>query len=519
MKWIFGIFLSFACVLFCEEHGHTINFKNVPIEEFIRYVSKVARVNFVFDEELLDFDVSVVSGKPVTAENIVHALESILEKREIKLIEKRGYYHLIRMSKEELDFLRSAHTLDDTKLSKLAGATTQPSDFFIYKLKFHQGSEILETLKGIAAQMGSDESKAAIVESIKTLQWVKGTNSLLYSGPGYRELKKLINTLDVAQKQVFIEVLVIETSVRDGLEFGLEWGSSGKYRNKLGYGFGNFRPTPNKSSFAKSIQGVSPSSPPSGELIPLGRGFDFGVIGDIILHNGLTFFNLGALVSALQSDGKATIILNQKIITQDNKTSDIFVGDNIPFAGSVVETIGASQQTTSNIEYRDVGVSLKITPMLGDDDIITLDIKEEISEAREDLRELNTQLSGIKTSKTNMVTRAHVPNEHFLVLSGMVRNQKVKRKTGIPCLGGLPVIGALFSKTKTEVDKRNVIIFVRPQIIDTAERYKQITQNQEEKLWKSDPSIEAALPNFTPPPEQISHETGQPPKKSSSQKP
>src|SRR6185295_19921273 len=104
-------------------------------------------------------------------------------------------------------------------------------------------------------------------------------------------------------------------------------------------------------------------------------------IGDLIFHKGKSFVSLASLVSALQADGEASIVLNQKIITQDNKNSKIFVGDNIPFTGSVVTTVGASQQSTANVEYRDIGVNLSITPKLGEGDVITLDLNEEITEA------------------------------------------------------------------------------------------------------------------------------------------
>ena len=122
-----------------------------------------------------------------------------------------------------------------------------------------------------------------------------------------------------------------------------------------------------------------------------------GVIGDLIFHKGRSFVSLASLVSALQADGEASIVLNQKIITQDNKNSKIFVGDNIPFTGSVVTTVGASQQSTANVEYRDIGVNLSITPRLGDDDVITLDLNEEITEAHP--ADNHQPSAGIKTTR------------------------------------------------------------------------------------------------------------------------
>jgi type III secretion protein C len=208
----------------------------------------------------------------------------------------------------------------------------------------------------------------------------------------------------------------------------------------------------------------------------MGGGFDMGVIGDLIFHKGKSFVSLASLVSALQADGDASIVLNQKIITQDNKNSKIFVGDNIPFTGSVVTTVGASQQSTANVEYRDIGVNLSITPRLGDDDVITLDLNEEITEAHP--TDINSQAGGIKTTKTNMMTHVHVPDKHFLVLSGMARNTRSQHKAGLPCLGGLPFIGAAFAKKENLDTKRNIIIFVRPHIIRSMDDYRKLTQQE-----------------------------------------
>ena len=158
------------------------------------------------------------------------------------------------------------------------------------------------------------------------------------------------------------------------------------------------------------------------------------------------------------------------------------MGDNIAFTGSVVETIGASQQTSSNIEYRDVGVKLNITPLLGDEDIITLEITEEITDVIPNLMQVASSANGINTTKTDMATQVHVPDQSFLVLSGMIRNTKRQRKSGIPCLGGLPFIGAAFSKTEVDDEKRNVIVFVRPQIIHSDATYRNITAYQENQF-------------------------------------
>lgn len=457
-----------------EESTHSIHFVDVPMTELIRYVGRISGVSFIFDNKAIEFNVTFSTGKPMTSQHVLQALIQMLRMRGFSVEGREHYYVIHKAESGQPAFSDKFSDADVVLPGKSAGY-----QFFLYKLKYHQGSEIEESIKKIAADLQSKpESPKKLLSAIQSMQWVKATNSLLCSGDEetLADLRRLVDSLDVALRQVFIEVLVVETDLRQAMEFGLEWALGGKVGN-IGFGAGNFAEA---GAFAHTLKGINAVNPPTGlGQIPLGRGFDMGVIGDIILHKGKSYLSLGSLVSALQLDGESTIVLNQKIITQDNKNSTIFVGDNIPYTGSVVQTVGQSQQTTSNIEYRDIGVSLSITPMLGEDNIVTMDLNEEITESVMDKQSINAGVNGIRTTKTNMVTHVHVPDKHFLVLSGMVRNAKANHKTGLPCLGGLPVIGALFSKTKKQDEKRNVMIFVRPHIIHSFEDYKRLTQSQE----------------------------------------
>jgi type III secretion protein C len=485
----FFLLVVSICKAESVEQGHQISFNDVPVIEFIRYVSKISQVNFLFDHKELGFNVTISSGRQMNSEQVVQALIQMLRMQGFAVSEQGTYFVIHRCTPDEIK--SGVHLQQSmTKLpfealiaGDLPSLPASAFEFATYKLRYHQGDEIEGALKRIAADLNNRKDKPLkLIEAIQTIQWVKATNSLFFSGDQdtVLALDKLIKTLDIPRRQVFIEVLVVETDARKSTDFGLQWIGGGKYKNRIAFGAGNF-PHKGNSGLAQTAQEVNSGGLLSGlSQIPLGRGFDLGIIGDIILHKGKTFLTLGSLVSALQQDGDTTIILNQKIITQDNKNSKLFVGDNIPFTGSIVSTVGQGQQTTANIEYRDVGVSLSITPMLGEDDVITLDIHQEITEAVDDPQTSNVDVEGIRTSKTNMATLAHVPDNHFLVLSGMARNARSYHKTGIPCLGGIPVLGLAFSKNRRQLEKRNVTIFVRPQIIDNFEQYENISEKQED---------------------------------------
>jgi type II secretory pathway component GspD/PulD (secretin) len=392
---------------------------------------------------------------------------------------------------------------------------SQDLSFLIYKLKYHQGSEIEDALKKIAMDLSKKQPEGSpkndLAQSIESVQWIQVTNSLLGTGTpkSLSKLKNLIENIDTPLSQIFIEVLVIETDITHSLDFGLRWGSQGNYLNKLGYSTGAFpqfaetssTTTDPLNSFNSTLQKVNASTTPTGSSIPFSTGFGLGVIGDLIYHKGKSYTALGSLIDAIRQDGDTTIVLSQKVITQDNKPATIFVGDNIPFTGSTVQNAGSNATVVSaNLEYKDIGVSLNLTPRVGDNGLITISIDQEITE---DLSSsgnnstastgsssasggsiTNPNVFGITTSKTSMQTQATVPDRHFLVFSGMMRNTKVKQRTGIPCLGGLPIIGAAFSDTNTQIEKHNLIIFVRPEIITTFRVYKDITEKQED-LFRS----------------------------------
>lgn len=377
--------------------------------------------------------------------------------------------------------------------------------FLNYKLNFHTGSDIQLALKQIGEelQMSKNSKNEALINSISSVQWIRVTNSLIATGDPQTlsKLKEILATIDIPLKQVFIEVLVIETTAFNSTDIGLRWSGLTNYKGRFA-GIGSNSPrvdATNNISALQRVQGVDGGSKSAGSSNagvnavngPSPNIFDsvsagqLGIIGDIIFHGGKSYLTLASLLTALQEEGRTTVTLNQKILAQDSRMSQIFVGSNIPFTGSIITTSGISQTTNANLEYRNIGVSLNITPNIGDNGIITLEIDEEITEEENQGTssggDVNTQaVNGIRTSKTSMQTRVHVPDKAFVVLSGQIRNQKTKAKSGLPCLGGLPVIGAAFTQNTTDERNADVIIFIRPEIIQTSEQWKEVSEQQED---------------------------------------
>lgn len=443
----------------------TVNFPEICMSEFIRFVSKITKKNFIYQEEALNFSIAFVSGRAFSANGILQAMQDILEKKGLGLVEREDYFLIEKLG---------IHIREENGLNNLTASLQLPysSDlqnklqFVVYKLKYHEGDEILVTMK----QMISNPEllNKPLAQTIESMQFNKNTNSISFFGTNtsIKEAQNLLSTLDAALKQVFIEILVLETNVCDALDFGVEWSLKSSNPEYLDLSMNTMLAGKPTYWAYNHERGTRTSRNP-------GINLDLGIIGNRILHKNNYFPTLSALVSALQRDNNSTIVLNQKIITQDNKSSRIFVGDTIPFNGSTVQVTGIGQQITTNIDYKDIGVTLSIKPLLGDGDIITIELSEEITDA---IDESPSSYRGIRTTKTNMITSTHVPDQHFLLLSGSNRTVQKKSMRKVPCLGAIPLLGKLFSTESTEKDKRSTLIFIRPQVIHSFEQYRNITK-------------------------------------------
>lgn len=372
--------------------------------------------------------------------------------------------------------------------------------FLLYKLQHHQGQEIMKALQNIGglyrsfAKNGDQDSSHLdqdLIDTISSMQWLSMTNSILCSGSANAldKIQALITKLDVPLQQVFLEVLVINTSLTESLNFGIRWGGAGNLSGKAISSMGLFpsvsSDTNAMNSFGATIQGAGSKALPP--LTSFGTGgFDFGVIGDVISHGAKTYLTLGSLANALQTDSNSAIILNPKIIAQDNQQAHIFSGSNRPFSVATFTQTNSNNTSasTATSDYRDIGFDMKITPVIGTNEIITLIIDQDFSElespggpAADDTSTANNTVT-----KQTTTTRVHVPNNHFVALSGMLRDTRQRSRVGIPCLGGLPVIGAAFANTNKNNQKTNTIIFIRPQVVNSQQQLTDMTDRIEDQF-------------------------------------
>lgn len=357
--------------------------------------------------------------------------------------------------------------------------------FFIYKLKYRRGDQIDISLRKIAnSLMTTGIANIDLVSAINSVQWIESSNSLIFTGtvPALEKIKDLILEVDTPLHQVYIEMLILDTTLDDSLQYGVDWGVLFGGGNTSGGETFLTRPDGRliTNALEKNINVV-----PNAEPLLRGEGFNLGIIGKHLTHNGMHFSTITALVRALHNNTKAHIILNPRILTEDNVTAEIFVGETDRYkTQSISNDFG--NVITNNFQFIDVGTTLRVTPLIGNNGIITLDvIEEDTSPAPQaNVTSADTDRTDVNLvpvlHKNRSTTRLHVPNGFFVIMSGLIHTRESNFKNEIPCLGMIPLIGGAGKFKKCEDRKRNLMIFIRPVIVDTEYELECITKRQQD---------------------------------------
>ena len=366
----------------------------------------------------------------------------------------------------------------------------ESTKFLIQKLQYRKCAEVAHALKSIAqsirsgTQLSTGQSDANspqtdLIITLNSISTLEENNSLVFSGTSQTlaKVKELILQVDIPVRQVFIEALVLDTTIQNALNFGVEWGAKLQRHNaavQLGFVDVN-------SNVPSALNEVTATSPNPMNPLPLETGFSAGSIGRRIKFNGTGFVSLAALINALRADTETNIIMNPKITTEHNVPAEVFVGAQIGIKGQSVSNNNGNILTT-NFETRATGITLKVTPLISAYENVTLILEQKISSANSVQVAAQGQANAppATINETRTTTRVHLPSGYFLVISGMINEQKTKTKNQIPCLGALPFLGNLFANSSDTNNNRNLMIFIRPVIIDTEIDIEEITKKEQQ---------------------------------------
>jgi len=297
------------------------------------------------------------------------------------------------------------------------------------------------------------------------------TNSLIITAPEplYRQVRAMIDQLDTRRAQVYIESLIVEVGGDNAAEFGIQWqGISGQKGDKNILGAGtNFGTGSNilniSAAVAQGREGIG-----SVDLASLG-GLNIGVLRDF---GG--FYGVAAIARLLQTQTNTNIMSTPNLITVDNEEAKIVVGRNVPFiTGQFTSTGTGTTNPFQTIERKDVGITLRIKPQIGEGGTVRLQIFQESSDVI--TQATGTGNTGPTTSKRSIESNVIVDDGAILVLGGLIEDRFEDNNSKVPLLGDIPVVGALFRSESRTKRRTNLLVFLRPIVMRTPEDASKLT--------------------------------------------
>lgn len=330
-------------------------------------------------------------------------------------------------------------------------ATTQ-----VFYLRYAKAAEMATLLQALASETAvtKPETAQASISRKVVIQAHESTNALVVAGnpDQLREMRLLVDQLDIRRAQVLVEAIIVEISDTQAREMGVQWLMVDQNSGSIPLASGNF--TGNKG--LGSLAAGAASGGEEGALSALAnlQGITAGV--GRISKSGISF---GVLLNALQSNTNFNILSTPSILTLDNAEASILVGQEVPFVtGSTAGDNNTNPFTT--IQRKEVGVRLQITPQINDGNSVRLEILQEVSNIEESVK-----ASDIITNKREIKTTVMADNNDIIVLGGLIREDETETVRKVPLLGDIPFIGFLFRSTSISREKRNLMVFIKPQIL------------------------------------------------------
>ena len=311
------------------------------------------------------------------------------------------------------------------------------------------------------------------------IQADEATNSLIINASDtvYNNLRSVIEQLDIRRAQVYVEALVVEMRADRTDELGVQWAGAGSVGSGAVGAATNF-PGAAPSLAVAAAGGAVAAATASGLVV--------GVLGkNITLADGTTVRSLGALARALQANSLGNILSTPNLLTLDNAEAKIIVGQNVPIVtGSFAQATstgagGAVVNPFQTIERRDIGLTLRVKPQISEGGAIRLELYQEVSSVDTTVR---VGTSDIVLNKRALDTKVVVDDGQTIVLGGLIQNNVEETTQAVPFLGEIPILGALF-RYKQEIRTRtNLMVFLRPVTVRSAEDSYRLTTDRYEYM-------------------------------------
>jgi type II secretion system protein D len=401
-------------------------------------------------------------------------------------------------------------------ISRLEDSDVPQRKSLVYKLKNAGAADVASSLQTFINNSLSVLSTANQLTSYQNLQRQivivaePVTNTLLVSATdGYfGQIEALIEKLDSQPAQVVIQVLIAEVSLSNSEEFGVEVGlqapilfnrtilPTGGTGTSFTSATGNTVPagvTVNSTQSAVTAGGLSiASNDPFNSVNPFQTGqvgyqgfgsLGVGRISPVSGIGGAVFSaasdSLNVLIRALKTQGRIDILSRPQIQTLDNQTGFITVGQSFPYiTGANTNNVG---NVTPIVNYRDIGISLRVTPRINPDGKVVMRVEPEVSSPQTTQVNLGNDLFATVFNQQSIQTTVLAADGETVAIGGLITRNVSKSENKVPWLGDLPLIGAAFRYRSESQSRRELLVIMTPHIVRSSDDIERIKDEEIKK--------------------------------------
>lgn len=341
----------------------------------------------------------------------------------------------------------------------------------------HEDAVLMEPiLRQIAEADSNESSNSGSVPTILSVH--EPTNSIIISAAPDKvaSIEAIVRRLDERRRQVLVEAIIVEVSDSKARELGLQFLVTGADGDVPFVSSTFSDAAPNILALTGAISEVdfSPGDGAGSDLFEQAAiasllGLTGGTIG-FGGQSGDTLF--GVVLNALETDEESNILSTPSIMTLDNNTSRIAVGQEIPITSG--EVLGdANVNPFRTVERREIGIILSVTPRVGEDGTVRLDIEQEVSSIDQAIGVAATP--DFILDQRDLTTSVVVDDGELVVLGGLIEASDVVQRDKVPLLGDIPGLGRLFQNEQVGRTTTNLMVFIRPTIISDSDGVRAAT--------------------------------------------
>jgi general secretion pathway protein D len=457
------------------------------ITETMSNIQKLLGIIKVLDVPSREDEVAVISLNNASAEALGKILTTIYQKTQVQAKAGEGVSSgqikvvpyervnalIIVANSGEMGRVKGLINMLDTKVQRADG------NIHVYYLQNATAAEMVKVLNVLPTNLQQGEQptgKQAAISKDVAVMADDETNALIITATKdeYAVLEDVIKKLDIPRRMVYLEALIMEVDVDHTLDFGVEWAAGGEFSDSTGALATGFS---SEDGFTL-IEGISSQDP------SLPSGFSFGILKEGIELGGVTFPNIGAMLTAVRTDSNVNVISTPQILTMDNKKAEISVGDTVPYITSQNTT--ASEQDYTQYEYKDVATKLSITPHINQASTLRLEIETEVVRLKDNS---TTPTTFERRATTTVIVR----DQQTIVIGGIIGHDVTESEWKIPLLGDIPYLGWLFKTHSTNDTKTNMFIFITPRIIRNPAEIASVSLEKKDQLDAVLPSVREEL--------------------------